>query len=144
MGVRIVKCHAIVDVQCHAVIRVVIGVHVLLSPHLLLATLCPNSHTVSVHPTLSRSHSFHVFHCILTAFEVWHLHVVEEAATRQEGREEEVFEEYEAPRGQTRPPPGMRPGVLGPRAAAGAGSQVVHGCWCTSTVAGRHGAGGCT
>ena len=29
--------------------------------HLLLPTLCPNSHTVLVHPTLSRSHSFHMF-----------------------------------------------------------------------------------
>ena len=46
MGVRIVKCHAIFDVLCHAVIRVVIGVHVLHLPHLLLPTLCPNSHTV--------------------------------------------------------------------------------------------------
>ena len=30
VSVHVVKCHAIVDVQCHAVIRVVIGVHVLL------------------------------------------------------------------------------------------------------------------
>ena len=76
VGVRIVKCHAIVDVLCHAVILVAIGVHVLLlRPHLLLPTLCPNSHTVLDHPTLSRSHSFsNVFHCILTAFEVWYLH----------------------------------------------------------------------
>ena len=37
VGIRIVKCHAIVDVLCHAVIRVVIGVHVLLLPPLIVA-----------------------------------------------------------------------------------------------------------
>ena len=31
------------------------------APHLLLSTLCPNPHTVLVHPTLSRSHSFQMF-----------------------------------------------------------------------------------
>ena len=36
VGVRIVKCHAIVDVLCHAVIRVVIGGHVLLLPPLIV------------------------------------------------------------------------------------------------------------
>ena len=36
VSVRIVKCHAIVDVLCHAVIRVVIGVHVLLLPPLIV------------------------------------------------------------------------------------------------------------
>ena len=70
VGVRIVKCHAIVDVLCYAIIRVVIGVHVLLLPPLLFSTLCLNSHTVLVHPTLSRSQSFsYVFQCILTTFE---------------------------------------------------------------------------
>ena len=37
VGVRIAKCHAIVDVLRHAVIRVVIGVHDLLLPPLVVA-----------------------------------------------------------------------------------------------------------
>ena len=41
VGVRIAKCHAIVDVLCHAVIRVVIGVHVLLLPPLVVAHFVP-------------------------------------------------------------------------------------------------------
>ena len=36
VGVRIVKCHAIVDVLSHAVIRVVIGDHVLFLPPLIV------------------------------------------------------------------------------------------------------------
>ena len=52
--------------MCCAVIRVVIGIHVLLLPHSLLSTLCPNSHTVLVHPTLSRCHSFHMFFTVFS------------------------------------------------------------------------------
>ena len=37
-----------------------------LCSHLLLSTLCPNSHTVSVHPTVSRSHSFHMFFTVFS------------------------------------------------------------------------------
>ena len=40
MGVRIVKCHVIVDVLCHAIIRVVIGVHALLLPPTSCCPLC--------------------------------------------------------------------------------------------------------
>ena len=40
VGVRIVKCHAIVDVLCHAVIRVVIGAHVLLFAPTYCCPLC--------------------------------------------------------------------------------------------------------
>ena len=32
--------------------------------------------------------------------------------TKQEGTEQEVYEEFETTQGKTRPPPGMRPGVL--------------------------------
>ena len=35
-------------------------------PHLLLPTLCPNSHTVLVRPTLSRSHSFQMFFTVFS------------------------------------------------------------------------------
>ena len=35
-------------------------------PHLLLPTLCPNSHTVLVHPILSRSHSLHMFFIVFS------------------------------------------------------------------------------
>ena len=34
--------------------------------HFFLSTLCPNSHTVLLHPTLSRSHSFHVFFTVFS------------------------------------------------------------------------------
>ena len=34
--------------------------------HLLLSTLCPNSHTVLVHPALSRCHSFHMFFIVFS------------------------------------------------------------------------------
>ena len=80
--------------------------------HLLLPTLCPNSHTVLVHPTLSRSHSFCVSgegnQSVLTLFcsgaaqVVCHalrvvelreqLEVEEEDGDRQEEEEEEKGE----------------------------------------------------
>ena len=45
VGMRIVRSHASV--------HVVLGVRlVVLSVPLIVSTLCPNSHTVSVHPTL--------------------------------------------------------------------------------------------
>ena len=72
VGVHVVKRNVIVDVLCHAVVNVVIGVHiVVLSVPLVqfyFSTLCldsPCCDTVSVHPTLSRSHSFT---CIFTVF----------------------------------------------------------------------------
>ena len=54
VGVHVVKRHAIVDVQCVLVIRVVIGVHVvvLFGPTCCYPLCRPNSHTVVVHPTL--------------------------------------------------------------------------------------------
>ena len=78
VGVRIVKCHAIVDVLCHAVM---LRRHWCSRSAFALTYCCPlcvpNSHTVLVHPTLSRSHSFEMFfHCILTALEVWYLQTV--------------------------------------------------------------------
>ena len=56
-GVRIVQCHAIIDVvidvrvmQCHAIIDVVIGVRVMLCHQAIdnfgFPTSCPNSHLV--------------------------------------------------------------------------------------------------
>ena len=56
-GVRIVQCHAIIDVvidvrvmQCHAIIDVVIGVRVMLCHQAMdnseFSTSCPNSHLV--------------------------------------------------------------------------------------------------
>ena len=53
VGVHVVKRHAIVDVQCVLVIRVVIGVNIVVLSDPLCCSLCrPNSHTVVVHPTL--------------------------------------------------------------------------------------------
>ena len=54
VGTHVVKRHAIVDVQCVLVIRVVIGVHivVLFRPTYCYPLCRRNSHTVEVHPTL--------------------------------------------------------------------------------------------
>ena len=73
VGVHVVKRHASGEVRCNVVISVVIGVHVLLfgptRTILLYVSIFLACRTVTVHPTLSRSHSFtYVFHCILTAF----------------------------------------------------------------------------
>ena len=55
VDVHVVIRHAIVDVLCVLVIRVVIGVHfvVLSVPFVGVHFYRPNSHTVVVHPTLS-------------------------------------------------------------------------------------------
>ena len=74
VGVRIVKCHAIVDVLCHAVIRVVIGVHVLLLPPLIVAHFVSQfSYCISSSNSIPQPFFSYVFHCILTAFKVWYL-----------------------------------------------------------------------
>ena len=65
MGVHVVKRHAIVDVLCHPVVNVVIGVHIVVLFVPLVVVHCrpdsPCCDTVSVNPTLSRSHFLHVF-----------------------------------------------------------------------------------
>ena len=48
VGVQVVKRHAIVDVQCVLVVRVVIGVHIVA----LSVPLIVVHHTVVVHPTI--------------------------------------------------------------------------------------------
>ena len=62
VGVHVVKRHASGEVRCNVVISVVIGVHVLLlSPTrtiLLYVSIFFACRTVTVHPILSRSHSF--------------------------------------------------------------------------------------
>ena len=62
VGVHVEKRHAIVDVQCVLVIRVVIGVHiVVLSVPLVVVDFVVPILTVVVHPTLFRSHFSHMF-----------------------------------------------------------------------------------
>ena len=94
-GVRIVQCHAIIDVvidvrvmECHASMDVVIGVRVMLCHQAIdhsgfstflnfhfvsqFSTCC---HVVAIHHHFSLLPFFsYVFHCILTAFKVWYLH----------------------------------------------------------------------
>ena len=83
-GVRIVKCHASMDVECHASIHVIIGIRVVLChplvdfPLFWIFTSCPNSHLVVILQqfiiTLTCNYFAHVLHRENTSFEVWYLH----------------------------------------------------------------------
>ena len=81
VDVHVVKRHAIVDVLCRPVVNVVIGVHiVMLSVPLVVVHYVFLIFLVVILyqfiPLLSPYPFFtFVFHCILTAFQVWYLHL---------------------------------------------------------------------